>query len=112
LVHDSVYDAFSKKLIEKIGKLHQGPSSDDSAEIGPITYEKQKAIYDEQLKEAKSKGAKFLTGGSFSKGRRFLRPTVVAGDQIESLKVYREETFGPVVSMTRFKSLAEAVQKA
>lgn len=109
IVHESIAPAFLELLQRKISQLRlQGPDSD----LGTITLEKQKDIYERQLKEAREQGAEILTGGSFAPGRTRLEPTLVAGPGVESLQVYREETFGPVVAVTTFRTLDEAIKKA
>lgn len=105
LVHESIAEPFLAKFKEKAAMLGEN-------ELGTITMEKQKETYTQQIDEARAKGALFLTGGEFSPDRRKLRPTIVTGSQIESLGIYREETFGAAVAVTTFKSVAEAVQKA
>jgi succinate-semialdehyde dehydrogenase/glutarate-semialdehyde dehydrogenase len=99
-------------LKEKIAQLRQGPSLGFDNDLGVITFEKQKAVYERQLEEARSKGAEIIAGGEFSADRRCLLPTIVTGANVENLQVYQEETFGPVVAVTTFKSVAEAIQKA
>jgi len=81
-------------------------------DLGAVTFEKQKSVYEKQLSEARAKGATIVTGGEFNSDRTSLAPTVVTGQGIEELDVYNEETFGPVVALTTYKSVAEAVQKA
>jgi succinate-semialdehyde dehydrogenase/glutarate-semialdehyde dehydrogenase len=111
LVHEKMAEPFIQKLSEKIGKLRQGPPSGD-VDLGVVTFDKQKAIYDRHLKEARERGATIVAGGEFNSERTALQPTVVAGKNIEELAVYKEETFGPVVALATYKSVAEAVQKA
>jgi succinate-semialdehyde dehydrogenase/glutarate-semialdehyde dehydrogenase len=77
-----------------------------------VTFEKQKALYDEHLREAREKGAEIVLGGEFTADRTALKPTIVVGPQVESTRIYNEETFGPVVAISTFRSVAEAVQKA
>lgn len=114
LVHESIREPFLKRFAEKIAKLRQGIPSlkGENIDMGAITMEKQKGTYDAHLSEAREKGAEVVTGGVFSSDRRFLKPTVVAGPGVENLSVYNEETFGPVVAVTTFKSAQEAVEKA
>lgn len=114
LVHESQAEAFLDQLKNKLGQLTQGPPSADGKEndLGVITFEKQKLTYDQQLAQAREKNARFVTGGDFSLDRTFLKPTVVTGPEIEKLDIYKEETFGPVVAVTTYRSIAEAVQKA
>jgi succinate-semialdehyde dehydrogenase/glutarate-semialdehyde dehydrogenase len=112
LVHESVAARFVDTLKGKIEALRQGPSSGTENDLGAITYDKQKAVYERQIGQARLRGATFVTGGEFSADRRFLKPTIVTGPEIENLDIYNEETFGPVVAVTQFKSVDEAVRKA
>jgi succinate-semialdehyde dehydrogenase/glutarate-semialdehyde dehydrogenase len=113
IVHESIVQPFTEKLKAKLEQLRQGPPDGaGSVDLGAITFEKQKAIYERHMQQAREKGAVFVTGGEFSADRRFLKPVLVTGPQIESLDIYNEETFGPVIAMTTFKSDAEAIEKA
>ncbi len=112
IVHDSIAAEFNRRLKEKVGKLRQGFSRDGNNDLGAITFEKQKEVYAAQIAQAKARGAEFISGGEFSPDRRFLQPTIVTGADIEDLEIYNEETFGPVVAITTFKSIDEAVEKA
>jgi acyl-CoA reductase-like NAD-dependent aldehyde dehydrogenase len=112
IVHESIAPAFNQQLKEKILTLRHGVSVKGNNDLGAITFEKQKDVYSAQIKQAKEKGAEFITGGEFSSDRRYLEPTVVTGKNIEELDIYNEETFGPVVAITTFKSIDEAVEKA
>lgn len=114
LVHESISEHFMEVLKAKLGLLRQGPSQSMNNDLGAVTLEKQKDIYERHIAQAKAQGARFVTGGAFNDGaaRRFLQPTVVTGPQIENLDIYNEETFGPVVAVTTFKTVDEAVRKA
>jgi acyl-CoA reductase-like NAD-dependent aldehyde dehydrogenase len=113
LVHESIAPRFVELLRAKISQLRQGPALGPGTEVdlGPITFEGQKETYDRQLREAREKGAT-VVGGAFSPDRRFLQPTLVLGENVESLEVYREETFGPIVAVTTYRSVSEAIEKA
>ncbi|MBI2712515.1 MAG: aldehyde dehydrogenase family protein [Bdellovibrio sp.] len=112
LVHERIAEPFLREFKNKAETLRMAPSIEGKNDLGPVTFEKQKQVYDRHLSEAKSKNATFVTGGEFTSDRRFLKPTIVTGSEIETLAVYNEETFGPVVAVTTFKTIAEAVQKA
>src|SRR5262249_12896918 len=65
LVHEKIAEPFIKMFKDKIAKLRQGQSvNETSNDVGPVTLEKQKAIYESQINEARSKGAQFYAGGS------------------------------------------------
>jgi succinate-semialdehyde dehydrogenase/glutarate-semialdehyde dehydrogenase len=112
IIHERIADPFLKLLKEKLEKLRQGAPTPFNIDLGAITFEKQKEIYSRHLEEAKNRNAQILTGGDFSSDRRFLKPTLLSGQRIEELEIYKEETFGPTLAVTTFKSIAEAIQKA
>ncbi|MGK5083631.1 aldehyde dehydrogenase family protein [Bdellovibrionota bacterium FG-1] len=113
LVHESIAEHFLDLLKAKLHQLRQGPSSSNKNDLGPITFEKQKLVYDQQLEQAKTENARFITGGTYTDdSRRFLKPTIITGPEIEKLALYNDETFGPIVAVSTFKSVAEAIQKA
>lgn len=110
IVHESIAEPFVKLLNEKIQKLRVGSAD---ADIGAITVEKQKDVYRAHLDEARAQGLR-VQGGEWVEASRFMRPAVVTGAsaELESSRVYTEETFGPVVAVTTFRSMDEAVRKA
>ncbi|RYZ78388.1 MAG: aldehyde dehydrogenase family protein, partial [Proteobacteria bacterium] len=112
LVHASIRKEFVETLKNKIRRLNQGDPSQPNIDVGAITMEKQKEIYSAQLTDAERRGLKFETGGKFSSDRRFLEPTLVTGDEIESSEIYQEETFGPVIALTTFETDNEAIEKS
>jgi succinate-semialdehyde dehydrogenase/glutarate-semialdehyde dehydrogenase len=112
LVHERIEKPFVELLKAKVQRLRQGPSIEGLNDVGPITLEKQKAVYTQQIEEARTKGAKFEIGGEFTPDHRYLAPTLVSGSQIEETSIYQEETFGPVAAIATFKSVSEAIEKA
>lgn len=117
IVHASIHDQFVKVLSQKVATLRHGAPIVD-ADLGVATYEKQKAIYADQLAELNPDNSQILCGGKFSTDRRYLEPTIVANPAgredcpIELTKIYREETFGPVVAVTKYNTIREAIDKA
>lgn len=116
LVHEKLVEPFVSLFKEKISKLRQGNSATKSNDLGPITFDKQKSIYVDRLNEAKAAGMKIITGGEFNPADNFLKPSVImdggnGGAKLESLKVYSEETFGSIITISPFKTPAEAIQK-
>jgi len=111
IVHESIAELFKTKLKLKLEKLRHGPSVLLQNDLGPITLEKQKLTYESQLAQAQAQGAE-ISGGKFMADRRYLEPTIVSGPAVESLKIYNEESFGPIVAITTFRTPAEAIRKA
>lgn len=113
LVHESIAQPFIEMLKTKLSTLRQGPISDaGDLDLGVTTFEKQKLVYETQIRQARENGATFVAGGEFSSDRRYLQPTIVTGPEIETLDIYNEETFGPVVAVTTFETVKEAIKKA
>jgi succinate-semialdehyde dehydrogenase/glutarate-semialdehyde dehydrogenase len=111
-VQDGVYDAFAAKLAEKLKTLKVGRGTEAGVNIGPLIDAQGLAKVEEHVADAVAKGAKVVAGGKRSSlGGRFYEPTILTGVTAE-MKVSREETFGPVAPLFRFKDEAEALSLA
>ena len=104
---------FVELCVEKTKKLRLGPASDPDAEIGPMIRVAQVEKVEEQLRDAVANGAKILTGGNRRPdlGTNFLEPAVVV-DVNHSMKLMRDETFGPVLPIQAVASVNEAIDLA
>lgn len=112
-VDQRLYPAFLDACSEKARKLHVGNGMDANTEIGPMIHERQVRVVEAQLEDAKRRGARLLTGGSRVRdlGANFFAPTVLA-DVDQSMRVMREETFGPILPIAPFESENEALRLA
>jgi succinate-semialdehyde dehydrogenase/glutarate-semialdehyde dehydrogenase len=111
-VQDSVYDAFAAKLAEKVRAFKVGVGTEAGVTIGPLIDEQGMAKVEEHVADAVSKGAKVILGGKrHALGGRFFEPTLLT-EVTPEMKVTREETFGPVAPLYRFKTDEEAVRLA
>ena len=111
-VQDAVYDAFAQKLAESVKKLKPAPGLEAGATQGPLIDDKAVAKVEEHIKDAVEKGARVVVGGHrHSLGGRFFEPTVLA-DVAPSALMAREETFGPVAPLFRFKTEEDAIAQA
>jgi succinate-semialdehyde dehydrogenase / glutarate-semialdehyde dehydrogenase len=112
LVQDSVYDAFATKLIQSVKALKPASGFEPDATQGPLIDEDAIDKVERHIKDAVTKGAKVQAGGSrHSLGGRFFQPTVLT-EVTTSMLVAREETFGPVAPLFRFKTEEEAIAVA
>jgi succinate-semialdehyde dehydrogenase/glutarate-semialdehyde dehydrogenase len=112
LVQDGVYDAFSAKLVEKVKQLKVGNGMEAGVTQGPLIDTAAVEKVEEHISDAVSKGARVLTGGKrHTLGGTFFEPTVLA-DVTSAMAVAREETFGPVAPLFRFKTEEDAVHMA
>jgi len=111
-VQDAVYDAFAAKLAEKIRALKVGKGTEPGVTIGPLIDEQGLRKVEEHVADAVAQGAKVVLGGHrHALGGRFFEPTLITGMK-SSMKVAREETFGPVAPLFRFQDDAEAIRLA
>jgi acyl-CoA reductase-like NAD-dependent aldehyde dehydrogenase len=112
-VEEPIYDEFVSRLTERVTKLRQGGDGRScSTEIGAMTTPAQLEKVSEQVEDARQKGARVLTGGRRGDGPGdWYEPTVIA-DADHSMKVMREETFGPVVPVMKVGDADEAVRMA
>lgn len=115
-VQESIYPKFVSSLKEKIEKLRvsDGKTGGDKridVEIGPMTTEFQAVKVEQQLQDAIAKGATVSSNGCRIPGTRTIPPTVVTNAD-QSSPVWREETFGPVIAVSSFKTEDEAIKLA
>jgi len=112
-IHRSKYEFFLAACVEKTKKLRIGNGLDPEIDIGPMIHERQLQIVESQVNEAVTQGARLLAGGSRlpKLGANFYAPTILA-DVTQDMRITREETFGPVLSVAPFDSDEEAVRLA
>ncbi|MEU7144387.1 succinic semialdehyde dehydrogenase [Nocardia sp. NPDC046473] len=112
-VHDKVYDQFVAEFIEHVRGIALGGGLNYDNDMGSLTFPRQLATVRSHVDDAVAKGATVLAGGKHRPdlGPYFYEPTVLSGVR-PGMTVYREETFGPVVSIYRVGSDDEAVEQA
>jgi succinate-semialdehyde dehydrogenase/glutarate-semialdehyde dehydrogenase len=111
-VQDGVYDAFSQKLVAAVEKLQVGNGANAGVNQGPLINQAAVTKVETHITDALSKGARVLTGGQrHALGQSFFQPTIVA-DVTQNMMVAKEETFGPLAPLFRFKTEQEVVAMA
>jgi succinate-semialdehyde dehydrogenase/glutarate-semialdehyde dehydrogenase len=112
LVQDGVYDAFAGKLVDAVAMLKVGDGLKGATDQGPLIDRKALEKVEEHVADAIAKGGTIAHGGKrHALGGTFYEPTVVTNVKPNMLMA-REETFGPVAPLFRFKTEAEAVAMA
>ncbi|MDT7759626.1 MAG: betaine-aldehyde dehydrogenase [Mycobacterium sp.] len=113
IVEESIADDFVAALVERAEKIRMGDGMDPASETGPLVSEQHRAKVEAHVASAISEGAKLLTGGSrpadptLANGSFYL-PTIF--DRCDrSMGIVREETFGPILTVERFTTEAEAI---
>ena len=105
-----IYDDFVAQFVPKVEELVVGDPADEETDVGPVVDEDARDRILEWIDEARGQGAEILTGGATGDDG-LIRPTVLANVKPE-MKVCREEVFGPVVTVSPFDTLDEAVSLA
>jgi acyl-CoA reductase-like NAD-dependent aldehyde dehydrogenase len=108
-VHDSIYDRFTKLLVEKVEQLKVGDPLDEDVDVGPVIDSSNADRIDEWLDEAKQAGAEVLTGGE--REGSVWRPTVLANLR-DDLRVSCEEVFAPLVGVNKYTDVESAIDAA
>ena len=112
-VHESIAEKFTDLVVKETRLLKQGKASTQAVDVGAMTNERQLQIVEDHVGEAVERGAQVRTGGHRLNDSRgwFHQPTVVTGVD-HSMKLMRDETFGPVLPIMTFKTDDEAVRLA
>ena len=113
LIHESIYEPFMERCLERIASIRQGDPMDPETQIGPQVSVGQRETIERYVQIGRDEGAEVLIGGGRPElgdeldGGSFYEPTVLKGDN--SMRVFQEEIFGPVLAVTTFSDEAEAL---
>ena len=113
LVQESVFDAFTEKLVAAVNALKLGNGADEGVTIGPLINDEAFTKVSAMVNQATDNGATVLVGGkgTDAEGENFYHPTVLV-DVDDTMDVYNEEIFGPVAPLFKFKTEEEAIRIA
>ncbi|TAJ50585.1 MAG: aldehyde dehydrogenase family protein [Nevskiaceae bacterium] len=116
LVHEKIYDRFMERAVKRVQAIKQGSPLDEATMIGAQASSEQLEKILSYIDIGKQEGAKLLTGGARAalggdlSGGYYVQPTVFSGNN--KMRIFQEEIFGPVVSVTTFKDEEEALHLA
>jgi succinate-semialdehyde dehydrogenase/glutarate-semialdehyde dehydrogenase len=109
---EAIYDVFAARLADAASKLKVGEGTQEGVQQGPLITQRAVEKVEAHIADALAKGARVLTGGQpHELGGSFFQPTVLA-DVTADMRVAREETFGPVAPLFRFRDEAEVIAQA
>jgi len=116
LLHEDLHDRVLEALTERVSKLRVGDPMSEESEMGAINSAGQLRKVKAYIESARQQGARLMTGGDAPTGEQFrrgywLRPTVFA-NVAPSMRIWREEIFGPVLSVGRWRTFDEAMELA
>jgi succinate-semialdehyde dehydrogenase/glutarate-semialdehyde dehydrogenase len=98
--------------VEKAAQVKLGNGLDPATEMGPLANERRLDAMIDFVRDAKSRGAKVLTGGSRVGNRGYYFPLTILAEVPEDARAMREEPFGPLALVNPVKSIEEAIEKA
>jgi succinate-semialdehyde dehydrogenase/glutarate-semialdehyde dehydrogenase len=112
-VDRKLYQPFLEACVQKTKQLRVGSGMNPQTDIGPMIHERQLRMVEQQIADAKARGAHVLAGGTRlpELGPNFYAPTILA-DVTHEMRIMREETFGPVLPIMPFENEDEAVRLA
>jgi acyl-CoA reductase-like NAD-dependent aldehyde dehydrogenase len=112
-VEAHAYGPFVARVVDKVKRLRQGaPGEAGQVDLGTVTSLEQVEVIEEQLRDAVEKGARIETGGSLrADAGRFFEPTMLTNVD-HSMKIMRDETFGPILPIMRVQDEEEAIRLA
>jgi acyl-CoA reductase-like NAD-dependent aldehyde dehydrogenase len=112
-VHRKIYEPLLDACVRKAKQLRVGNGIDPQTDMGPMIHERQLRIVERQVEDAKTQGARVLTGGTRlpELGPNFYAPTVLT-DVTHEMEIMHEESFGPVLPIMSFDTADEAVRLA
>ncbi|MEK6649861.1 MAG: aldehyde dehydrogenase family protein, partial [Bacteroidota bacterium] len=113
ILHEKIYDKFMDMLVSRTNKLRLGDGLKPETEVGPLVNEGQRKTVESYVEIGQQEGAKLVAGGHVAKGAGlehgwFHEPTIFA-DVKPTMRIAKEEIFGPVLSVLRVRSLEEAI---
>ena len=113
IVHEKIYDKFMTMLVGRTQKLRLGDGLLTTTDVGPVVNQNQQKTVQEYVQIGKAEGATLVLGGSIPKsdglGKGWFHEPTIFGDVKPSMRIAKEEIFGPVLSVLRARSLEDAI---
>ena len=111
-VHDSLYDAVCRELVEFAKTVPMGDGLDETVQLGPIQNEMQFNKVSRFVEEAKKAGGRILCGGAPTGGKGYFYPVTFVADVKEGTPLVDEEQFGPALPIIRYTDVEDALKRA
>ena len=111
-VQEQAYERFVARFLDKVAKIKVGPGLEPDTKMGPLAHRRRVPAVTGFVEDAQERGAKVLAGGgALQSPGNFFAPTVVA-DLPDDSRLMKEEPFGPVAGMVRFRAVEEVLARA
>ena len=109
-VHEKIYDKYVDEFVKEVASFALGVPTEKEVYFGPLTRRAQLNTLEEQVDDAKKKGATILTGGKrIDQPGYYFEPTILTNVS-HDMKVMRDESFGPIIGIMKVKNDEEAIQ--
>ena len=112
IVHTDIYDAFVERFVAAMGGLVVGDPLDEATQVGPVATASGRDELIELVEDARAKGAEVLVGGTLPDGPGWFYPPTVVAALTPAMRLWAEETFGPVAGLYRVNDIDEAIAVA
>ena len=111
-VHESQYAKFVESFAEYVRTVPVGNGLDPKTLIGPVSNRMQLDKVIDLVEDARSRGARIVTGGTKAEGRGFVYPLTVVANATDDMRIVKEEQFGPAIPVVSYSSVDEAIRRA
>jgi acyl-CoA reductase-like NAD-dependent aldehyde dehydrogenase len=111
-VHEDQYDEVVKKFADYVSKIPVGNGLDPKNLIGPVSNKMQLDKVIGYVDDARAQGAQIVTGGTRSDAPGFFYPLTVIANATDDMRVVKEEQFGPVIPLVKYRTVDEAIRRA
>ena len=108
-VHENIYDAFVEAFVTEVNSWKIGAPTEEGVYISVLSRKNQIAVLEAQVRDARNKGARVLTGGAAMEGKGYYFAPTVLVDVHQHMLVMQEESFGPIIGIMKVHSDTEAV---
>jgi acyl-CoA reductase-like NAD-dependent aldehyde dehydrogenase len=111
-VHEDQYEDVVRRFADYCARIPVGNGLDPANLIGPVSNRMQLDKIMGLVEEARARGARIVLGGTKSAGRGYFYPLTVVADTTDDMRVVKEEQFGPVIPIIKYKTVEEAITRA
>ena len=111
-VQEKAYDKFVSRFLDKVKGLKVGPGLDADTKMGPLAHKRRMPAIASFVEDANTRGAKIVAGGNrVGETGNFFEPTIIE-EPPDDAKIMKDEPFGPILGLKRFKNLDDAIARA
>lgn len=111
-IHEDIYDRLSERLVEIAKETRLGRGDDESTQLGPVQNRVQFERLKDLLEDSRAQRHRFLVGGEVPSGKGHFFPVTIVDNPPDDSRVVREEPFGPILPLLKFRDVEDVIQRA